>query len=1040
MGFFEGVSAQWRNPSAIYRPAPFWSLNGNLQLDRLERQIDGMNEAGMGGFFIHSRYGLQTEYLGEQWFSCVDGCIKKAEKLGMKAYLYDEDRWPSGSAGGLITRDRKEYRMRYVVADSPDKCLEHKDRTEKKLARFAVTFDEKDQWRSYRQLAPSDEKGLSAGEKLVEFDVRFQAPRAWENDGTYIDTMYADAVDEFIHSTYDEYADRFESTFGRATAAIFTDEPNYGLAALNWFSAETEEIYRSHWTYGFEEQFKKRRGYDIVQFLPEIVLPAADPVFSKAGYDYYQTLTELFVENFTARIFGWCDRHNIKLTGHVLFEHELRMQVGAVGACMPHYEYMQWPGVDILGDQSRELLTAKQCSSVAAQLGKERVLSELYGGTGWDWPLEGHRYLAGWQLALGINFLCPHLSHYSLAGGGKRDYPASILDQCPWWPYYRTVEDYLSRISYMLCTGKPVREILVLHPIESIWGTHNYYLHQYRREGQPPDSIHEALLVLIWTLTRNNFDWDFCDESLLARYASIDGPNFRVEEMAYQVVVIPKVLTLRGSTVALLREFQKAGGRVVFTDGKDLQPILIDGEPDSTKIEELRQDADCLDGDANELIQYLRSNTPQRLRMEVDDGGKSFVWSMLEEIEDGLMLFLQSDNREDACTVSVNLAHVSGPVVLWDPLSSNLSEVPAGADKDGLKFTLEIPPSGTSLLTIGALIPDQHKKQRCVETPVCREVFSGPFNFQMTEDNTLPLDYCRFKMGSDPFSDYIPTLHADELVRSKFGLEPRLGRGHQPWYIEKSGMQKKESYTRVHIEYSFHVSQIPSRCKLVVENPEQYKITVNGKRTAEPSGYWIDEDFKTIDIALLLIPEENIVNLEGEYFANSGMEDIYLLGDFGITAVEPEHPLSPGNTAISGLPGQLEPGSWTDQGLPFYGAAVNYQVEVRKPEDGKRVRISLPEISCTAAAIHVDGQTFFLPWKPFSADITDAIKNDRTTVTIEVIGGRKNILGPLHVPWDKKEQTTLECFSPGHPDWTDEYALNSHGLTGPVVIELFEVR
>lgn len=1038
MGFYEKVNAQWQKPSAIYRPAPFWSLNGNLQLDRLERQIERMNDAGMGGFFIHSRYGLQTEYLGEHWFSCVDACIKKAEQLNMKAYLYDEDRWPSGSAGGMITRDRKEYRMRYVVADTPEKCRRHEDRTEKKLARFAVTFDEKDRCCAYRRLTELGKAELSAAEKLVEFDIRFQAPRAWENDGTYIDTMYTKAVDEFIRSTYEQYASRFEDTFGNATAAIFTDEPNYGLAALNWFSEETEEIYRSHWTNGFEDLFKKRRGYDIIPFLPEIVFPAADPVFSKARYDYYQTLTELFAENFTARIYGWCDRHNIKLTGHVLFEHELRMQVGAVGACMPHYEYMQWPGVDILGDQSRELLTVKQCSSVAAQLGKERVLSELYGGTGWDWPLEGHRYLAGWQLSLGINFLCPHLSHYSLSGGGKRDYPASILDQCPWWPYYRTVEDYLSRISYMLCTGKPVREILVLHPIESIWGTHNYFLHQYHREGQQPDPVHDSLLDIIWTLTRNNLDWDFCDESLLGRYGSIDGPNFRVGEMAYRIVVIPKVLTLRGTTVSLLKKFRKAGGIVVFTDGNDSQSILMDGVPDDTAIEQLRRNADCLDDDASALVQYMRSNAPQRLKIEVNDDQESFVWSMLKEIENGLMLFLQSDNRERACTVSVNLAHIVGPVVLWDPLTSNLSEVPAAVNEDGLNFTLEIPPSGTALITSGVPIPAQQKMQRYVETPVSSEEISGPFNFSTTEDNTLPIDYCRFKMGSDTFSDYIPTLHADSLVRARFGLEPRLGRGHQPWYIEKSGMQKTESYTRVHVEYRFYVSRVPSRCKLVVENPEQYEITVNGRDTPEPNGHWIDEDFKTIDITHLLMPEENNINLEGDYFANSGLEDVYLLGDFGITVREPERPLSARNAVISDLPEQLQPGSWTGQGLPFYGAAVNYEVEVTRPENGKRVRISLPELSCTAVAIHVDGQTYFLPWKPFTADITDAIKNERTVVNIEVIGGRKNILGPLHVPWDRKEQTTLECFSPDHPGWTDEYALNNHGLTGPVVIELFE--
>jgi len=62
------------------------------------------------------------------------------------------------------------------------------------------------------------------------------------------------------------------------------------------------------------------------------------------------------------------------------------------------------------------------------------------------------------------------LSHYTLAGSGKRDYPASILDHCPWWKYYGLVQDYLSRTSLMLTQGEPVRDILIIHPMESAWG------------------------------------------------------------------------------------------------------------------------------------------------------------------------------------------------------------------------------------------------------------------------------------------------------------------------------------------------------------------------------------------------------------------------------------------------------------------------------------------------------------------------------------------------------------------------------------------
>ena len=79
-----------------------------------------------------------------------------------------------------------------------------------------------------------------------------------------------------------------------------------------------------------------------------------------------------------------------------------------------------------------------------------------------------------------MNFRCPHLTHYSLAGGAKRDYPASIFEHSPWWPYYGEVEDYFGRLSLMLTQGKPVRDVLVIHPVESAWGV---YGRRQRRAG-----------------------------------------------------------------------------------------------------------------------------------------------------------------------------------------------------------------------------------------------------------------------------------------------------------------------------------------------------------------------------------------------------------------------------------------------------------------------------------------------------------------------------------------------------------------------------
>ena len=56
------------NPEYVrdFRPVPFWSWNDKLEPERLVKQLEWMNDCGIGGFFMHARGGLITEYLGEE--------------------------------------------------------------------------------------------------------------------------------------------------------------------------------------------------------------------------------------------------------------------------------------------------------------------------------------------------------------------------------------------------------------------------------------------------------------------------------------------------------------------------------------------------------------------------------------------------------------------------------------------------------------------------------------------------------------------------------------------------------------------------------------------------------------------------------------------------------------------------------------------------------------------------------------------------------------------------------------------------------------
>lgn len=104
----------FRSPTSEYRAAPFWAWNCKLEEKELLRQIDVFHRMGFGGFHMHVRTGMDTEYLSDEFMQLIRACTDKAKGEKMLAWLYDEDRWPSGAAGGIVTR---------ISASAPATCF-----------------------------------------------------------------------------------------------------------------------------------------------------------------------------------------------------------------------------------------------------------------------------------------------------------------------------------------------------------------------------------------------------------------------------------------------------------------------------------------------------------------------------------------------------------------------------------------------------------------------------------------------------------------------------------------------------------------------------------------------------------------------------------------------------------------------------------------------------------------------------------------------------------------------------------------------------
>ena len=119
----------FKRPTSEYRGTPFWAWNSHLEADELSRQIDIFKEMGLGGFHMHVRTGLSNAYLSDEFMGLVRHCVDKAKKEDMLAYLYDEDRWPSGAAGGLVTKD-EQYRARCLLMTAEPCSLDEAEKAD----------------------------------------------------------------------------------------------------------------------------------------------------------------------------------------------------------------------------------------------------------------------------------------------------------------------------------------------------------------------------------------------------------------------------------------------------------------------------------------------------------------------------------------------------------------------------------------------------------------------------------------------------------------------------------------------------------------------------------------------------------------------------------------------------------------------------------------------------------------------------------------------------------------------------------------------
>ncbi|MEM3693943.1 MAG: glycosyl hydrolase [Candidatus Bathyarchaeia archaeon] len=989
----------FKNPGKEYRGAPFWSLNDRLEEGELRHQIALMEEGWFGGFFLHAREGLTTPYMTEEWMERIEACVHEAQKRGMFAWLYDEDKWPSGFAGGIVTAKRREYRAKALAM----MLSERLDEVAEAIRIFECVL-RNGKPENLRILAPG-EKGLGGekGKSYLYFCL-CESPigSKWYDGFAYLDTLSFEAVKAFIESTYEAYSRMLGRFFGSTIPGIFTDEPNFHA----WRTLGIVDYPTIPWTSDFPEYFMAKKGYDIRDHLPSLFFEVGD--WKRIRYDFWNTLTSLFIDAYTKQLFDWCEAHGLKYTGHYLAEETLVSQLRVAGAVMPHYEYMHVPGIDHLGRNIVGFLTVKQVASVANQLGKERVLSETYGCSGQNLSFEDRKWIGDWEYVLGVNFLNHHLSLYTMRGRRKRDYPPNIFYQQPWWPYNHIIEEYFERLSYALSRGVRNADILIVHPIGGAWSLYSPL------NPRKSEELHKGFEDLCRLLLEVHRDFELGDESIMARHGRVEHGRLILGRCSYKAVILPRMVTMAEKTLRLLEAFVQEGGLLIAIDPP---PNLVEGRP-SESLMALLAKAKRVNLSEAEILDALKPLEPQ---VEISDpAGRPLreVWYHLRQDGSQNILFLANTDRKRGFDLTLRIRGM-GRLEEWNPFDGNICPIPCQALNGYTIVRFRLPPVGSKLLVLdegkGSLRLEASKPLALKEIPLGKR-----WLLRRRDPNALTLDYCRLKIedGAGEWSSPMPVWKAHRTLS-------RLGLG-----------------TRFSVKYSFEAYLEPKaedKVCLVLESPEKYSVKVNGTQVSyeETYGWWIDKTFKRIPIGSLLKRGENTVEITGkvgfyrEMIAGTDshdfeteLESAYIIGDFSVES------LGGGRFRLL----EEDPQRMVDsedlgrQGYPFFAGRVSLIQELELPRLEGKILLSMEGLHAILAIVSINGvEAGKVFMKPLEVDVTGLLKEGRNLIEIKLVGSLRNLLGPHH-------HKSGELFSVGpgsfmdELNWTDEYCFVPFGL------------
>ena len=566
----------FQNPPANAKPFYRWWWNGNrVTKEEVARELEIMKSAGAGGVEINpiamnpevkNLPGKELEWLSNEWIEVLKSAIDKGKELGMISDMIIGTGWPFG---GKFLSDEETIQGHDIFLEKVTGPLKYKlnlknineGATIKQVKLIPVPVENLEDIKDITDEILKGSISIPPGEfeiSVISWRNKFREVMhgAPGGNGPVLDHFNKSAVEKYLNRTSEGLKPILGEDFGKSIRSMFCD---------------SIELSGANWTADFIKEFEKRNGYDVWEYLPMILNDKIEAkgdfadTLLRVRYDYYSTLSNIFMERFILPFHEWCQKVGVKSRyqayGHPWVPTDLLE--GNLVPDIPEGDQWLfnggWTATQI--DQIRYAIWDKYTSSAAHLRGLKIASCEAMTNTSgvFSASLEYIKQATDINIVAGINHLVLHGWNYSPQEAGFPGwirYGTYFSEQNPWFPYLKLWSDYAARLSSVFQNSQAVSQIAIIGPTADRWSESGLDRNPFLQEPWYLHSIWQAM-------NHNGFCSDYLNPGIFSE-ATYENRQINYGPMSYQAVVICGMESAFPEFIDSLSEYARAGGKIIF--------------------------------------------------------------------------------------------------------------------------------------------------------------------------------------------------------------------------------------------------------------------------------------------------------------------------------------------------------------------------------------------------------------------------------------------------------------------------------------------